>query len=272
MNRLSEMGAHAAKCVLIVGFCLMLLCCGSGGGTNSTGAGDPVARGRQIVDEYLKRDGSPYRKSKIKFTVTEEGEAAKVYEIDSWRKQTPDQTTTLTQIVSPADEAGSSLTVEAKGQKTVITTYANSLNEFRDTDSKKMFIGGLTAGELLGDWDQFNYQFIGEKQLNGARVFDVEGKLKPDGDSIVSRMVVSFRAGDYVPAESHMYGADSKELRVYRTATIKGDPTHPYASRIEVDNNVYNSHIVIEVLSQEYPQSIDDAMFTKDKLKTPAKK
>lgn len=267
------MGAQAAKCILLAGVCLLLVCCGSGpGSTNSASPGDPVAHGREVVDEYLKRDASPYRKSRIRFTVTEQGESPKVYEMENLRKQTPDETITFTQIVSPADEAGSSLAVEAKGKKTVITTYAASVNEFKDTDSKKMFIGGLTAGELLGDWDKFNYQFIGEKQLNGVRVFDVEGKLKPDGDSIVSRMVVSFGAEDYVPAESHLYGSDGKELRVYKTAAIKEDPTHPYASRVEVDNNVYKSHIVIEVLSQEYPPTIDDSMFTKEKLKTPAKK
>ena len=257
---------------LVAAVALTLGCGGSNTGNSDATGGDLTGRARQIVNEYLKRDSSPYRKSRIRFTVTEEGEPAKIYEIESTRKQTPEETTTLTQIVAPPDEIGSSLAIESTGKKTIIVTYAESTGEFRETDSKKIFFGGLTAGELLGDWDKFNYQFISEKQLNGVRVFDVEGKLKPDGDSVVSRMVVSFRAEDHVPAESHLFGADGKELRVYKTTVIKEDPTHPYASRVEVDNNVYKSHILLEVLSQDYPAAIDDSMFTRDKLKTPAKK
>ncbi|MEP7076140.1 MAG: outer membrane lipoprotein-sorting protein [Acidobacteriota bacterium] len=266
-------GSSAVIKLGFAAFALAICGCGSNpGNSNSGAAGDSVARGRQIVDEYLKRDSSPYRKSRIKFTVTSEGEAPKTYEIESTRRQTSEQTVTLTQIVSPPDEAASSLTAEVKGKKTVVTTYSVSANDFRDTDSKKMFIGGLTAGELLGDWDKFNYQFVVEKNLDGVRAYEVEGRLKPDADSVVSRMSVIFRADDYVPVESHFFGADGKELRTYKTAVVKSDPTHPYASRVEIDNPVYKTHITIAILSQEYPEKIDDATFTKEKLKESAKK
>jgi hypothetical protein len=254
---------------------ILSLACGSNSGSSnagSTGGGDNVARGRQIVDEYLKRDAAPFRKSRIRFTVTEEGEPAKVYEIESARKQTPEETVTLTQIVAPPDEAANSLAIESKGKKTAIVTYAASLNDFRETDSKKMFFGGLTAGELLGDWDKFNYQLVSEKNIDGIKLYEVEGRLKPEMDSVVSRMTVLFRADDYVPAESHLFGSDGKEIRVYKTAVIKEDPAHPYASRVEVDNPVYKARIVIEILSQEYPATIDDAAFSRDKLKETGKK
>ncbi|MEP6848088.1 MAG: outer membrane lipoprotein-sorting protein [Acidobacteriota bacterium] len=265
-----------SSAVIKFGFAAFVLAtcgCGSNTGNSSAGGtGDSVARGRQIVDEYLKRDASPYRKSRINIAVTSEGEAPKTYQIESTRKQTPEQTMTLTQIVSPPDEAASSLATEVIGKKTIVTTYSASANDFRDTDSKKMFIGGLTAGELLGDWDKFNYQLVSEKNLDGVKTLEVEGRLKPDADSVVSRMNVIFRADDYVPVESHQFGADGKELRAYKTAVVKSDPAHPYASRVEIDNRVYKAHITIEILSQEYPEKIDDAMFAKEKLKEPVKK
>ena len=49
-------------------------------------------------------------------------------------------------------------------------------------------------------------------------------------------------------------------------------PVHPYAAKVEVDNPVYKTHIVIEILSRELPEKIDDAMFAKDKLKEPIRK
>ena len=72
--------------------------------------------------------------------------------------------------------------------------------------------------------------------------------------------------------ESHLFGADAKEIRTYKTMAVKDDATHPYASRVEVDNPVYKSHVVIEILSREYPEKIDDAMFAREKLKETAKK
>lgn len=253
----------------------------AGGLISNCGGSDPIStnstntegRGQQIVDEYLKRDSSPYRKSRIRFTVTEEGEAAKVFEIDSWRKQSGDQTTTLNEIAAPADETGTrTLTIESKGKKTIVVTYAASRDEFRETDSKKMFIGGLTIGELLGDWDKFDYQFIGEKDRNGVKVLEVEGKLKTGADSAISRMDVLFRADNYVPVETHFFGTDGREIRTYETTAIVDDAAHPYASKIDVDNSVYKAHIVIEIVSREFPASVDDSMFTRDKLKEPVRK
>jgi len=266
-SRILFLAILAASAGILVG-------CGGRQGSNSTAGQSPELRGRQMVDEYLKRDSSPYRKSRIRFTVTEEGETAKVYEIDSWRKQTPDETTTLNdEIIAPPDESGTrTLTIEARDKKTIVVTYAASRNEFRETDSKKMFVGGLSAGELLGDWDKFNYQFIDEKDLSGVKVFEVEGKLKNGADSIVSRMTLLFRSDNYVPVETHLFGADGREIRAYKTAAIKDDPAHPYASKIDVDNSVYKSHIVIEIVSREFPASIDDSMFAREKLKEPVRK
>lgn len=264
----------------LVLFSIIMLIAGCGGGSISPnvpvrpiGSDNSDSRGRQIVDEYLKRDAAPFRKNRIRFTVTEEGEAPKVYEIDTWRKQMADETTTLTQIVAPPEDSGTStLTLEAKGKKTVVVTYAASRDEFRETDTNKMFFGGLTAGELLGEWEKFDYKFIGESEVGGGKVFEIEGKLKPDADSVVSRTTAIFRADNYVLREMHLFGGNGEEIRTYKTVSIKDDRAHPYASRVEVDNRVYRSHIVIDVLNREYPANIDDSMFAKEKLKLGVRK
>jgi len=260
--------------VLLCGFSCLAIGCGGSAGLNSTTGVTPAVRGQQIVDEYLKRDSSPFRKDRSRFTVTEEGDQPKAYEIETWRKQSPDETVTLNDMVAApqGEEGGRSLTIEGKGKKTVVVTYAQSRDEFRETDSKKMFFGGLTVGELLGDWGKFDYQFIGEKDLNGVKVLEVEGRIRSPADSLVSKMNVLFRADNYVPMESHLFGADGKEIRTYKTTAVKDDAIHPYASRVEVDNPVYKSHIVIEILSREFPEKIDDAMFAREKLKETAKK
>ena len=39
------------------------------------------SRGTQIVAEYLKRDAAPYRKSRVRFTITSEDEPVKLVAI-----------------------------------------------------------------------------------------------------------------------------------------------------------------------------------------------
>src|SRR5580765_8183079 len=87
-------------------FCLS----GCGGRTDvdqpkQTAANTAEKRGEEIVAEYLKRDYAPFRKIRVRFTIKTEDEPEKVYEIDIWRRQNAEGTTTLSQIVKPADES-----------------------------------------------------------------------------------------------------------------------------------------------------------------------
>ena len=225
-------------------------------------------RGEEIVSEYLKRDVAPYRKIRVRFTIKAEDEPERVYELDTWRKQTAEMTTTLSQIVKPAEDSDlGSLTLEPKEQKATVVTYAASRGDFRETGTNKMFFGGLTAGELLGEWNKFVFKFIGEKEAGSQKFLEVEGKLKPDADSVASRMNVLFRADNYVPDELHLFDAGGREIRTYKFSDFKDDPDHPYAAKTEVENPIYKAKIVIEILSREFPTALDDAMFTREKLK-----
>jgi hypothetical protein len=238
-------------------------------GSSQANSAATADRGDQIVAEYLKRDAAPFRKMRVRFTIRTEGEADEIYEIDSWRKQTPDSTTTLSQIIKPdEDRDGGSLTLEVKEQKTVVVTYSQARGEFRETDTSKMFFGGLTTGELLGEWGKFSFREVGEKQLDGRKVAEVEGKLKAGETSVASKMNATFRTDNYVPVEVHMFDINDREIRTYRSVEFKDEPEHPYASKTEVENPIRKARITIEILSREYPTSIDESMFVRDKLKS----
>lgn len=251
-------------------FTLFLIACGSGSTAEPTvlEASPARQRGEQIVAAYLEEDSASFRKSRVRFTITAPDEPPKVYELDIWRKHTAGQTSTLSQIVIPAEDAGlGSLTLEAKDKETVNVTYSASRNEFRESDTGKMFFGGLTAQELLGEWGKYDHIFIGEKQLDGAKVYEVEGRLKKTLKSVIARMVVLFRDDNHLPAEMHLFDSLGKEIRTYRNAQFKNDGKKNYVSRLEVDNLVYKTQIIIEVLSREYPAAIDDLMFAREVLK-----
>jgi hypothetical protein len=225
-------------------------------------------RGQEIVAEFLKRDASPFRKIRVRFTISTEDEPQKIYEIDNWRRQTTDATTTLSQIVKPAEDSDlGSLTLEPKGAPSIVTTYASSRGDFRETDTKKMFFGGLTAGELLGEWYKFDFRLTSEREQGGIHGFEVEGKLKQGSESAVSRSVMFFRADNYFPVELHFFDAMGREIRSYRVTGLKESGGHVYAVRTEVENPVYKAKIVIEFLSVEYPQHLDDGFFSREKLR-----
>lgn len=255
-------------CVLIIAF--SAAGCRSSGSavSNSISPPAPADLGDQIIAEYLKRDAAPYRKMRVRFTIRSSDEPDKIYEIDASRRQTPESTATLTQIIKPIEDSDlGSLTFEKKGQKTVIVTYAASRGEFRETDTRKMFFGGLTAGELLGEWDQFTFRQTGESVVEGRKVVVLEGKAKPNATSVASRMTVAFTIDSYVPVEVHMFDNNGREIRVYRSTNIRDDSAHPYAARAEVENPIYKAKITVDVIERDFPATIDDSMFTRDKLK-----
>jgi hypothetical protein len=225
-------------------------------------------RGAEIVAEYLKRDSAPYRKNRVRLNITSESEPTKVYELEISRKQTPAETLTLTHVVQPADESDlAALSIERKGQPAVNVTYASSLDQFRETGTNKMFFGGLTAQELLGEWDKYDYSLVDEKNLDGVKVYEVEGTLKPGADSILSRTRTLFRADTYLPTEMHLFNSEGKELRTFKVKQFRNVSGRDAVWLTEIENHLRPTKITIESQGLEWPNKLDDAMFTRERLK-----
>ena len=225
-------------------------------------------RGTQIVAEYLKRDAAPYRRNRVRLTIASESEPLKVYELEIWRKQTSAETLTLTHVVQPADENDlAALSVERKGVPTINVTYVSSTDQFRETGTNKMFFGGLTAQELLGEWDKYDYSLVDEKDLDGVKVFEVEGTLKPSADSIIARTRTLFRADSYLPAEMHLFNSESKELRTFQVKKYRNVAGREAIWLTEIENHIRPTKVTIETLSLDWPGRVDETMFTRDRLK-----
>jgi len=224
-------------------------------------------RGDELIAEFRKRDAAPFRKSRVRLTTTE-GDKQEVFEVEVWRKQSGNETRTLSQIIKPVEDTDlASLAVEVEGKPTKTTSYVASREEFRETDTNKMFFGGLTAGELLGEWDKFDFEFVGEKELEGQRCFEVQGTLKPGRAGVVYRTNIDLRADDLLPLQMRLFDSTERHIRTYRVVEIKTDPKGPYPARTEVENLVYKNKTVIEILGREFPEKVDDSFFTRDKLR-----
>ena len=245
--------------------------CSDAGTTTETTppeSGSAANKGKEAMAEYVKRDGAPFRKNHVRFTITSEDEPEKVFELDTVRKQAGPETVTLTQIVKPAEDTDlASLTVESEGKPTTVTTYVASMNEFRETNTGRMFFGGLTAGELLGEWNKFDYRLLGEKTVDGQPVLEIEGKLKKPASSLIAKMNILMRADSYIPVELQLFDAAGRQIRTYKVTDIKSDLNGPYAAKTEIENPVYKSKVVVDVLKREFPDNVDDAFFTRDRLK-----
>ncbi len=225
-------------------------------------------RGAQIVAEYLKREAAPYRKNRVRLTIASKSEPLQVYELEIWRKQAPDETLTLTRVMQPAHESDlAALSVERKGQPTVNVSYVSSTDQFRETGTNKMFFGGLTAQELLGEWDKYDYSLVEEKSLEGVKVYDVEGTLKPSSDSVLARTRTLFRSDTYLPADMHLSNSAGEEVRTFRVKEFRNVAGHDVIWVTEVENHVRPTTVKIETLGVEWPEKADDAMFTRERLK-----
>ena len=226
------------------------------------------ARGNQIVAEYLKRDFAPYRTSRIRLTIDPASQPQEVWELVVSRKQTSAEALTLTRVVHPASETDlAALSIERKEEPTTNVTYVSSTDQFRETGTNKTFFGGLTAQELLGEWDKYDYSLVDEKDLEGVRVYEVEGTLKPSADSIIARTRTFFRADTYLPAEMHLLDSGGKEMRTFRVKKYQNVAGREVVWLTEVENHLRPTRITIEMLSIDWPDKVDDSMFTRDYLK-----
>jgi len=225
-------------------------------------------RGAQVVAEYLKRDASPYRKNRVRMTIDPPNEPQKVYELEIWRKQIPAETLTLTHVVQPADESDlAALSVERKGQPATNVTYVSSTDQFRETGTNKTFFGGLTVQELLGEWDKYDYRLLSEKDLDGVKVYEVEGQLKPSTDSVIARSVTLFRADTYLPAEVRLFDSTGKEFRIFKVTKYNNVAGHDIVWLMEIENLSRQTKIKIETLGMEFPEKADEAIFSRDRVK-----
>ena len=233
------------------------------------GAVDSKAKGAQIVADFHKADSAAYSKGRIKMTVAVEGEPTVVYEADVLRKQTPEERVTLTHVVKPvASSDMASLSVEKKDEKTLNVSYAQSTGKFVEYESSKQLFGGLTAQELLGgELEKYDFNYLGEKMVDGAKTYEVESKLKSDQDSIIARSVTLFREDNKLPAEIHMFNSKGDEIRTVHVAEYRTVEGHQTPWKTDIDNLSRKAKITIEVLSLSFPDKMDDKLFERDNLK-----
>lgn len=240
--------------------------------TENNAASPNAKRGAEIVAEFLKRDAAPYRKNRVRMTIVSPPEPTKTYELEIWRKQTPAETLTLTHVVQPPTESDlAALSIEKPNAPTVNVTYVSSTGDFRETGTNKMFFGGLTAQELLGEWDKYDYRLLGEKDFEGVKVYEVEGTLKPGVDSAITKSRTLFRADTYLPAELELFNSGGDKVRTFRVVNYKNVSNHDVVGRMEIENHVRQAKISIETLSVEFPEKVDESMFTREHLKQVAK-
>ncbi|HEX8096859.1 MAG TPA: outer membrane lipoprotein-sorting protein, partial [Pyrinomonadaceae bacterium] len=140
-------------------------------------------------------------------------------------------------------------------------------NKFEESDSSRQAFGGLTAQEMLGEWDSFDHRFIGEKEVGGVKTYEVESTLKPDASSRVKRFVTYFRSDNKMPAEAHLFDSQGKEIRTIYVREYRTVKERPTIWRVEIENHVRNLKMAVEVINQSVDEKIDEKVFTRENLK-----
>ena len=225
-------------------------------------------RGAQVVAEYLRRDAAPYRQARARVTVSGANQSTQVYELEVSRKQSTDETLSLTQVVEPGTQRNvASLTTERQGTDAVNLTYITANDQFRETGTDKSFFGGVTAQEFLGEWDKYEPRLLSEKDLDGTRSYEIEARLKPNRKSIITRVTAVFRGDTYLPSEMHAFNSDGQELRTFRMTDYRAYSGHTVVGRMEIENHIFKTTVVVEVLNMTFPEKMDDALFTREHLK-----
>jgi hypothetical protein len=225
-------------------------------------------RGAQLVAEYLKREEAPYRHARLRLVVTSAEEPPKDYELEIWRKQTPDETLTLSHVVKPAAERDrGALSVERKDQPTVNIAYAQSTGKFIESPSSQQ-IFGITAQELLGgEMGKYDHRLLGQKDMAGVPTHEVESTLKPTAESPIARVVTYLRQDTMLPAEAHLFDARGQQIRTFQVKEYRPVEGRPVVWRMEITNHARNLKVAIDLVSLSFRDKLDDKIFSRENLK-----
>jgi hypothetical protein len=228
-------------------------------------------RGELIVAEYLKRDSSPFRKSRVRMTVKPDQGRTDNYLLETSRKQTEGKTLTLTRVLEPKEDSDiATLTIEKKSQPSVNINYIASQERFRESGTNRMFFGGLTSQELLGEWDKYDSKFLGERKEGekGEKIWEVESRLKPKADSFIKRIVTHFGTEDYLPKKLSLFNYQDKEIRTFDIIETKVFDEKKAVSKTIIRNHLHKTTVTIEVLDMSFPENIAAEKFERGHLKT----
>ena len=144
----------------------------------------------------------------------------------------------------------------------VILDRENSLEKAAQI---KLFFGGLTSQELLGEWDKYKSRLISKKE--DKKIFEIESMLKKDSKSVIKRIVTHFGWDDYLPRELHLFNSEGKELRAFIINEFQTFNGKKMVSKTTIRNHIYKATIIIEVLEMSFPKSLPDKMFERESLK-----
>ena len=226
------------------------------------------ARGAEIVAEFQKRDSPPTRHVQLRMIIESPDQPQKAYEFEIWRKHDPGETKSLLHVIKPSSEKGLvSLSIQRKGQEPENVTYYPANDKFEEFNADRQAFGGLTVQEMLGDWGKYDARLIGEKDVAGVKMYEVENTLKANESSTIKRFTVLIRADNMLPAEAHVFNAQDSEIRTYRIKEYRTIEGHPTFWRIEIENPGRRTKINIEVLNESFNERLDDKLFTRENLK-----
>lgn len=247
--------------------------CPGGDRTSSSPPGgsekSPESRGNEIVSEFLARDSAPFRRSKARLTVVPDEGREKSYVLEAFRRQTEGETRTFTRVIEPAEDSDiGSLTIEKRGEPAVNVTYVEAQERFRESGTGKMFFGGLTTQELLGEWDKYASKFLSENTVDGRRVYEVESTLKEGRDSVIYRIVTLFDAGNHLPLKLDLFNSTGKLLRTFEVEELGEFSGRPAVLKTVIRNHIHRTTITVEQLELDDSVEPDPAMFEREYLRS----
>ena len=229
-------------------------------------------RGNEIVAEYLKRDSAPFRKTKVRLSVAESGRPTKQYVLESWRRQKDGETRTLTHALEPEEERDlASLTFEKPEVPAVNVSYVASQKRFRESGTGKIFFGGLTSQELLGEWRKYGSKFLSEKEIDGKKMLEVESKLLGGRKSVITRILTLFDSASYLPRELRLFNSDGRQLRTFKITETKTLDGREVVAKTIIANHIHKTTVTIKLLDISFPKVIPEEVFEREYLKQFAK-
>lgn len=128
----------------------------------------------------------------------------------------------------------------------------------------KAFFGAVTLQEFLGEWDKFDFRLVNEKDVNGFESYEIEGRLKAQAQFHHRAAHGSFPWRHVSACRDAGVRSDRQELRTFRVTEYHSFGDRAVVGRMEIENLIFKTTVVVEVLNMMFPDKLRDDLFTRE--------
>lgn len=180
------------------------------------------------------------------------------------------------EFTAPAEERDRDALIRVNAEGDVEgTRYAQSTDSFITSEDVMVeeSLFGMTLQELAGgQFEKYDFKLVGEESFQSQPVYRLEGNIRQGEESKFHRVVLLVSKENFNAVVAEFYDNKNNLARSITVNEARQIDGHWTRTRWTVDNRSRGKKIDFQTVEAKYDQNLNDSIFSREHLKTKAKR